>query len=293
MKRIIPLLVALSIGFGSYYAYNSYRKAQKPRAYTDAKKLALLQKGIGSNSQKFLQKFVKQGNCIVDVGCGTGEVTRIIADMVTESGLVVAIDKDKKALADAKKIGSEKGYKNIVYLNKATKDLSPKLLQSLIRDKNIDAVYSRILLIFQKKPTETLQFMYNILPKGGILACEEVIGKTESSNPKLPIFEKVTKLKVQLIKAKGGNANIGENLKDMFKRLKLRKIKEFAETQARFNAEIGKKFIGRSMKKKIQKIVKHGLATKSEMINLIKQVKESQKIKEYIFPQIIQVMGIK
>ena len=293
MKKVILILVSLVVATGAFYAYKSYRKAQKPRAYTDAKKLALLQKGIGQNSKKFLQKFVKSGSCIVDIGCGTGEVTRMIADMVTDSGLVVAVDKDAKALTDAKKIGAEKGYENIVYVNKSTKDLSPQLLQSLIKNKKIDAVYSRLLLLFQKKPAETLTLMYDLLPKGGILACEEVIGKTESSNPKLPVFEKVTKLKVQLIKARGGNANIGEKFKGMFKKLGLKKIQEFSGAQARFDAETGKKFISRSMKKKIQKFVKHGLATEPEMLNLIKQIKENKQIKEYIFPKIVQVIGIK
>src|SRR5690242_6283934 len=51
----------------------------------------------------FVRAGITQGMRVLDVGCGAGEVARIVAEMVGTSGQVVSIDTDASALAFAKK----------------------------------------------------------------------------------------------------------------------------------------------------------------------------------------------
>ena len=45
----------------------------------------------------------KAGNCrVLELGCGLGEVTRLLADLVGESGYVVALDRSADVLEKAR-----------------------------------------------------------------------------------------------------------------------------------------------------------------------------------------------
>ena len=71
--------------------------------------LGLLEKGFNEQTQYFLQKHgLKPGMKVLDIGCGLGFMTQIIAERVGDSGKVVAIDNSDNQIKAASKRTPEK-----------------------------------------------------------------------------------------------------------------------------------------------------------------------------------------
>jgi ubiquinone/menaquinone biosynthesis C-methylase UbiE len=69
--------------------------------------------GIG-----FLKEIgVKNGQMILDFGCGTGHYTIPAAKVIAGDGKIYALDKDREALHELKRIAKEENIKNIELLN--------------------------------------------------------------------------------------------------------------------------------------------------------------------------------
>ena len=82
------------------------------------------------------------GMDVLDVGCGTGAVTRILAERVSP-GRVVGLDLSEERLSVARDLAREKGVSNVEYVKADVRDLDPK-------NNKFDLAYSRFL--FQYLP---------------------------------------------------------------------------------------------------------------------------------------------
>ncbi len=63
---------------------------------------------------------ITHNEIVLDAGCGTGRVTKIIADTV-KKGKVYAVDKDANMIANAKK--NLKDFSNIVFIKSDLPDI--------------------------------------------------------------------------------------------------------------------------------------------------------------------------
>jgi len=98
----------------------------------------------------------QQGENILDVGCGTGTLTSMIA----ESGAIVTgIDASPEMIAKA-----QQAYNNIEFFVKDATDFS--------FDKKFDAVFSNATFHWIKNQQQLLQCIYNSLKQGGRLVYE-------------------------------------------------------------------------------------------------------------------------
>lgn len=66
---------------------------------------------------KWLCPSPESSSVVVDVGCGSGHFTRIIAGCVKENGKVVGIDPDRRLIQEAEKICKRKRISNIHFKN--------------------------------------------------------------------------------------------------------------------------------------------------------------------------------
>ena len=56
---------------------------------------------------------IQPGMRVLDIGCGAGDVSMLLADAVGPSGLVVAIDREARAVETARSRAEVAGYCNI------------------------------------------------------------------------------------------------------------------------------------------------------------------------------------
>jgi ubiquinone/menaquinone biosynthesis C-methylase UbiE len=93
----------------------------------------IVSKWVNDAGQKFLASIgIEPHNVILDFGCGRGHYTLPAAKLVSDEGIVYAIDKNTGALSQLKRSMETVGAKNIILINGQ--------LQIPLRDHSIDVV---------------------------------------------------------------------------------------------------------------------------------------------------------
>lgn len=140
--------------------------------------LDILDVMFNAHTQKhILAAGLKPGMRVLDIGCGRGVMSLWIANQVDKSGNVLAIDNNENQI-----------NANI----KDTKDIAPawlsfKVLSAYDIDKlnePFDLVYCRFILHHINHPTQVIEKVFNLLPKGGIFIAEEGIVSAAYSYPR-------------------------------------------------------------------------------------------------------------
>ncbi|WP_437721475.1 class I SAM-dependent methyltransferase [Sorangium sp. So ce861] len=111
----------------------------------------------------------ESGEHVVDIGCGTGQLTYAIASRVVPGGVVYAVDPDPERLAYARaNLPAE--LKNIRFLNTRAHELGE------IPEASIDLVFSNYVFQWIEDKAVALREVGRVLRPGGRLVME-VVGK--------------------------------------------------------------------------------------------------------------------
>ncbi len=151
----------------------------------------------------YIEVGLKDANIVLDVGCGTGHVTRDIANF--SKGKIVSVDGSKDMLKVASDVLKNKNVDLII----SNADILP------FKDNMFDIVTCNLLLMWASQPQIVVNEMARVVKKGGkVLASLEPDygGKLHyPENPKIdPIFAG------KAIKSKGGDPHIGRKLRNLF-----------------------------------------------------------------------------
>lgn len=168
-------------------------------------------------SQNFIKKLgINERKNILDVACGTGEMSCWIAQQTT--GEVVAIDISQEQLDIARKKASFLGIKNIRFIK-----LSVFNLEKL--SKLFDFIYCRFLLVHIQNPEMAIKSMYDRLAEDGVVACEEATASVSFCYPESPYFNKWLNLWSVLRRSNGTDLDLGLKLPHLFKTIGCMDIK--------------------------------------------------------------------
>ena len=107
-----------------------------------------------------LEPLLKKGMRILDVGCGTGAISKDMAAIVGDSGSVTGIDNTEKFINSGKNI-----YQNIENLNLIHADLF-----DFNTDEKFDLITSARTLQWLNNPKEALLKMKSLLKPGGTIS---------------------------------------------------------------------------------------------------------------------------
>jgi ubiquinone/menaquinone biosynthesis C-methylase UbiE len=105
------------------------------------------------------------GMRVLDLGCGTGDVSILVAKIVGKSGAVVGIDHDANILATARKRAEEAGLENISFQEAA--------VESFQGPQSFDVVTGRCVAFFAEDPASYLRAAAKAVRPGGKLALQE------------------------------------------------------------------------------------------------------------------------
>jgi len=158
----------------------------------------------------YLEIGIKDAKLVLDVGCGSGVVTRDVAHLT--KGKVIAIDGSEEMIIVAKNV--LKMYDNVELRVGNASNLS-------FKDNMFDVVICNLLLMWAKDPQKVVNEMARVTKPGGtVLATLEPDygGKLHwPENQKVdPIFSG------KAIRAKGGDPHIGRKLRALFVRAGLK-----------------------------------------------------------------------
>jgi|688.fasta_scaffold144241_2 ubiquinone/menaquinone biosynthesis C-methylase UbiE len=175
-------------------------------------RLALLDEIYGPYSHQFIHKIgIKPGMSVLDVGCGTGNITCWLAKEVGATGRVIGIDASENQINVAKENARTQNLTNIEFYPYSVYDIE-KI------NATFDIVYSRFLLIHIEQPLVALKLMYSLVKSGGVLACDEQCLAAALTYPESRAFTDSKNLAEKICQQKNIDFNFGQKLYPAFKK---------------------------------------------------------------------------
>jgi ubiquinone/menaquinone biosynthesis C-methylase UbiE len=160
---------------------------------------------------------IEEGMRVLDVGCGSGDVTRLVADLVGQSGSVLGIDSNAQTVHYARQRAAQLGVANVAFeVGEAA---------SFSQSESFDALVARFLLMHQQLPAQTLAEVAKAVRPGGVVMMLEShmagLLDCQHSYPKSPLYDKVVRWKCRVVAAAGADIEAGLGLYRTFREAKL------------------------------------------------------------------------
>ena len=128
---------------------------------------------------------IRPGMRVLDIGCGAGDVSILLAEAVGPSGLVVAIDREARAIDTTRSRAETAGHRNINAVVASVDDIPIA--------RPFDAALGRCVLVHQPDPVAMIRMAALVVRPGGIVAFHEIAGHAYKSQalPRVDLFDQV------------------------------------------------------------------------------------------------------
>jgi len=146
-----------------------------------------------------------EGMRVLDVGCGVGEVARLVHGLVGESGEIVGVDVDGSATGIAEQRLRAMGSR----FTSVVGDIRVVDIEG-----DFEAACCRMVLQYQLDATEAISAMARHVKPGGVVIAHEIAPSLGSfgAHPTFSMFEQVVGWIAAAWTDSGGNANVGVEL---------------------------------------------------------------------------------
>jgi|JI9StandDraft_1071089.scaffolds.fasta_scaffold49660_2 2-polyprenyl-3-methyl-5-hydroxy-6-metoxy-1,4-benzoquinol methylase len=130
---------------------------------------------------------IKPGMCIIDIGCGVGDVSFLLSEIVGPEGEVIGIDLGELAVQRAMARAQELGLRNVRFFQG-----NERSAVALSKEAPIDAVFGRFVLLHQQQPVSFVRTLAEAVRPGGLLVFQDPdYSLLLQSNPPLPLADQV------------------------------------------------------------------------------------------------------
>jgi ubiquinone/menaquinone biosynthesis C-methylase UbiE len=220
---------------------------------------------------------INTGMRILDVGCGTGDVSLLAAELVGSSGEVVGFDVSDSAIHEARNRISREPLSTIHFIQSDIASLSQDI-------GKFDAIIGRRILMYLENTIASIQSLTNFLKPYGIMVFQESDYSGSALNGvSMPLHSKVQSWIWDTVAKEGGNIHIGMNLYSAMKAASL-KIKCIKAEAVIHTIETGSD-LAWVVKMMMDRIIRHGIATPDEIgiDTLEKRLKNEMEKEDSIF----------
>ena len=163
---------------------------------------------------RMIEKHIQAGMHVLDVGCGNGDTSFLIAEAVGESGKVIGVDRNLGAIDSALERKQISNRRNVSFTVADINELD---------GGTYDAVFGRRVLMYQPDPLRTIDMLKDVLKPGGIMLFQESdeAGTLLNGNH-LPVHNMVQEWIWETVRREGGNTHIGSELYGIMKAVGMR-----------------------------------------------------------------------
>src|ERR1035437_10310828 len=130
------------------------------------------------NSAKYLVPFLKDGSLLLDAGCGPGNISAGLAELIP-NGKVIGIDFSTDIIEQA-----QQGYPTLKYENLEFEQ--GDIYNLKFADNSFDVIHMHQVLQHLKNPVSALSELRRHPKPGGILACRDADYGAFTWYPELP-----------------------------------------------------------------------------------------------------------
>jgi SAM-dependent methyltransferase len=220
----------------------------------------------------------------LDVGCGGGHVTILMAVIVGPGGFVVGTDRDAEILALAREDAKAAKTTNIEFQQEDA--------CSCLWHKAFDVVYARFLLSHLNEPENCLATMVEACAPGGRIVIEDTDFAGSFCYPPSRAYERYKELYQELVRRRGGDSNIGPKLPAALRRSGIQDV-EFSVIQPAHIHGEGKLMAPLTMARISDALTDEGLATEIETQQILTELNVVAADCETVIslPRIFQVWG--
>ncbi|MEQ9265827.1 MAG: methyltransferase domain-containing protein [Balneolaceae bacterium] len=248
-----------------------------------SKRLDILNRTIEKSTRDFFKAvgINKAMNCL-DIGCGTGKVSIMLAKIVGDRGQVLGLDINELNIQLASDSAKHEHIKNVNFQTFDVYKLHDKL--------KYDLIYSRFLLSHLKNPKIVLENALKSLKSGGKLLIEDTDFSGHFSYPRSDYFDQYVSLYQDLLKKRGANANLGLSLVKLLRDIGFTEIKFQISQPAHINQE-GKQMAEITFQGISKALIEEKLITKDEFARIHSELIKFRKRKDTIIslPRIFQI----
>jgi len=141
------------------------------------------------------------GQRVLDIGCGLGDVSMLVARLVGPTGEVVGVDNDVNIIAKAKARAAEAGLRNVSFMESE--------VDRMAGTEPFDAIVGRLILQFVPNPAAVVKSLAGQLRPGGVLAIQEACwGPFLRLTAHLPLRSRCASLIHQAFQRSGVNVDM-------------------------------------------------------------------------------------
>ena len=218
------------------------------------------------------------GMRVLDVGCGVGEVSALLSELVGPSGSVLGIDLDGEALDRARQRCVDLGLTNVSFQQGDARQIP--------EGRSFDAAAGRFVLMYMADPTEGLRQLAEAIRPGGVLVFHEWVGNQPSAGPDQPQLAAFQQLLSRTFAQSGAHVAIGRELPMLMRDAGLEPGPEticevlMGPPQTPL-AQRRWPLFARSM---MDKIVRYGIASEAEMDQQIAALRQEWQHQEHLVP---------
>jgi ubiquinone/menaquinone biosynthesis C-methylase UbiE len=208
---------------------------------------------------------IRPGMAVLDVGCGSGDVSCDLARLVGPSGRVVATDIDEVKIEAARAQAGEQQIGNLEFRVANAGEDEPK--------PEFDLVHARFLLSHLRDPQGALARMRRALRPGGVLVVADTDFRGHFCDPDCPALWRYVELYTQTVKRRGGDANIGPRLPRLLTESGFGNVQMGVSQPAGIEGEV-KLITPLTMENIADAVVAEGLASRTEVDQLVGELYE-------------------
>jgi ubiquinone/menaquinone biosynthesis C-methylase UbiE len=209
---------------------------------------------------------IGRGMRVLDVGCGAGDVSFVVAALVGAEGSVVGIDLDDKALKLAEDRRKAKALANVEFRQSDARTADSGRL--------FDAAVGRFVLMFMSDPTASLRQIAEHVRPGGIVAFLELDRRVTTMLPNQPVLAHLLDLFERTFNRSGARLDLGAELYSRMLDAGLQPAPEpLAEIVVHMgNGEVAYRRWLLFAKSVLPKIVEYGFASEKEVLDTLDQL---------------------